>query len=134
MPTSPTGAACCAPSATSSDNRALCTRECRLVRVTGVLIFAHARACAAFVLPAAGPVSHLAGARLRTGGLPRARRRATATTNRPAVRPVTPGAMPGMTYRDEQNVRPTAQTTPCRIGAADVCADYTSDVMQIDRI
>jgi len=32
----------------------------------GVLIFAHARTCAAFALPAAGPVSHRAGARLRT--------------------------------------------------------------------
>ena len=41
-------------------------RQCRLVRVTGVLIFARARTCAALVLLAAGPVSHLAGARLRT--------------------------------------------------------------------
>ena len=47
------------------------TGECRLVRVTGVLIFANSRTCVACVLPAAGPLGHRAGARLRTGGLAR---------------------------------------------------------------
>ncbi len=46
-----------------------CAGECRLVRVTGVLIFANSRTCVVRVLPAAGPLGHRAGARLRTGGL-----------------------------------------------------------------
>jgi len=45
-----------------------CAGECRLVRVTGVLIFANARTCVACVLPAAGPLGQRVGARLRTGG------------------------------------------------------------------
>ncbi len=48
-----------------------CARECRLVRVTGVLIFANSRTCVACVLPAAGPLGHRVGARLPTGGLAR---------------------------------------------------------------
>ena len=35
-----------------------CAGECRLVRVTGVLIFANARTCVASVLLATGPVGH----------------------------------------------------------------------------
>jgi len=48
-----------------------CAGECRLVRVTSVLIFANAQTCVGCVLPTAGPPSHRAGARLRTGGLAR---------------------------------------------------------------
>ena len=48
-----------------------CAGECRLVRVTGVLIFADSRTCVTCVLPAAGPLGHHVGARLRTGGLAR---------------------------------------------------------------
>ena len=44
-----------------------CTEECRLVRVIGVLIFANARTCVAFVLLASGPLSHRADALFRTG-------------------------------------------------------------------
>ena len=81
----------------------------------GVLIFANSRTCVG--LPAEGPLGHRAGARLRTGGLLGARRRDVATTHRPARRPVAPGAIAGMTLRNEQSVRPTSQTThpPCRI-------------------
>jgi hypothetical protein len=88
-----------------------CAGECRLVRVTGVLIFANSRTCVGCVLPTAGPPGHRAGARLRTGGLARARRRAAATTHRPVGRPVAPGAIAGMTLRNERSVRLTPQTT-----------------------
>src|SRR5580700_7957168 len=44
-----------------------CAVECRLVRVTGVLIFVNGRTCVAFVLLPAGPLNHSVGARLRTG-------------------------------------------------------------------
>src|SRR5580704_10692763 len=88
-----------------------CAGECRLVRVTGVLIFANTRACVLPVCcpqqaraaiapaPAAGPAAWLG-----------ARRRAAATTHRPVGHPVAPGAIPGMTLRDEQSVRLTPQT------------------------
>src|SRR5450755_3730632 len=46
----------------------LCTGECRLVRVTGVLIFAEARTCVASVLRAAGPLGHCADALFRIEG------------------------------------------------------------------
>ena len=45
-----------------------CAGECRLIRVTGVLIFANSRTCVACVLPAAGLLGHRADARLLTGG------------------------------------------------------------------
>jgi len=51
--------------------------------------------------PASGPAAWIG-----------ARRRTAATTPRPVGRPVAPGAIAGMTYRDEQSVRPTPQTTP----------------------
>jgi hypothetical protein len=40
-----------------------CAGECRLVRVTGVLIFANARTCVASVLVTGGPISHRASGR-----------------------------------------------------------------------
>ena len=76
-----------------------CAGECRLVRVTGVLIFANSRTCVACVLPAAGPPGHRAGARLRTGGLARGSKTSCRDSHRPAGRPVAPGAIAGMTYR-----------------------------------
>jgi hypothetical protein len=87
-----------------------CAGECRLVRVTGVLIFANSRTCVACVLPAAGPPA-IAPARASGLAAWRARRRVAATTHRPVGRPVAPGAIAGMTLRNEQSVRPTPQTT-----------------------
>ena len=69
-----------------------CAGECRLVRVTGVLIFANARTCVAFVLLATDPLNQRADA--ASGPLPdpaallRASRRAAAATHRPADRSV----------------------------------------------
>jgi hypothetical protein len=45
-----------------------CAGECRLVRVTGVLIFANARTCVAFVLLATGPFNQRADAASGPGG------------------------------------------------------------------
>ena len=98
-----------------------CAGECRLVRVTGVLIFANSRTvllvcCPQQARPAIAPAPATGPA-----AWPGARRRAAATTHQPVGRPAAPGAIAGMTYRDEQSVRPTAQTTlpniyGCRLG------------------
>jgi hypothetical protein len=80
-----------------------CAGECRLVRVTGVLIFVNGRACVAFVLLPAGPLNHRGGTRLRPGwACPGGHWRTAATTYQPARRPAASGAMPGITYRNEQ--------------------------------
>jgi hypothetical protein len=81
-----------------------CAGECRLVRVTSVLIFADSRTCVACVLPVAGPRGHRAGTRLRTGGLAQGSKTGCRDPHRPAGRPVAPGAIAGMTYRDERSV------------------------------
>jgi hypothetical protein len=77
-----------------------CAGECRLVRVTGVLIFVNGRTCVAFVLLPAGPLNHRGGARLRAGWPARGHWRTAATTHQPARRPAASGAMLGITYRD----------------------------------
>ena len=93
-----------------------CAGECRLVRVTGVLIFANSRTCVACVLPAAGPPGHRAGARLRTGGLARGSKTSCRDSHRPVGRSVAPGAIAGMTYRDEQSVPQRLELCIYRIG------------------
>ncbi len=87
-----------------------CAGECRLVRVAGVLIFANSRTCVACVLPAAGPLGHRAGARLRTGGLAQGSKTSCRDSHRPVGRLVAPDAIAVMTLRNEQSVRPTPQT------------------------
>jgi hypothetical protein len=64
-----------------------CAAECRLVRVTGVLIFANARTCVAFVLLAAAPISHRASVRTSPGG-PSGGRQTPARTRRPGRLPL----------------------------------------------
>jgi hypothetical protein len=99
-----------------------CAGECRLVRVTGVLIFANARTCVAFVLLATDPLNQRADA---ASGPFRTRRPCFGPQDEPPRLPTgppavqfPPGAMPGMTYRYEQAVRPLTQITPnCRLRA-----------------
>ncbi len=80
-----------------------CARECRLVRVTGVLIFANARTCVAFVLLAAArsaiaPLSATSpggpsGGKTDCGQDPSAL---------PAIPVAAPMAMTEITHSDEQ--------------------------------
>ncbi len=100
-----------------------CARECRPVRVTGVLIFANSWICVACVLPAAGPLGHRADARLRTGGLARDSKTSCRDSHRQVGRPVAPSAIAGMTLRNEQSVRLTPQTTlPTRLSRTVRCS------------
>jgi hypothetical protein len=67
-----------------------CAGECRLVRVTGVLIFVMAGLVLLLCCAQAGPLNHRRGARLRTGwwALPGSHWRTVATTRQPAVQPL----------------------------------------------
>jgi len=60
---------------------------------------------------AIGRPGHRDGVGLRTGGLARGSKMSCRDSHRPAGRPVAPGAIAGMTLRNEQSVRPTPQTT-----------------------
>ena len=108
-----------------------CAGECRLVRVTGVLIFVNGRSCVAFVLLPPGPLNHRRGTRLRTGWWA-----CPGVTGELSLLLVSPpssrsGAMLGITYRGEQacarrfepritmpTLRLLGDDHPCRVQAA----------------
>jgi len=83
----------------------MCAAECRFVRVIGVLDPSRTRACVALVLAGAALVSRRACVPV-PACLPAARRpgrRRPSTWS--ATHPATPAVKPGMTHRNERNVR-----------------------------